>query len=171
MGLWTLLAIGCVCAAERHVLKDSLILENGNAPRESLSLSLSLSANIKFEDWLKNLLTHGLLSVDVISWITERTWYAWSVIANAPKKLQLQSMRSSYGGGLVHSSIKRPNDLVSVYYTSHVTLDAHNIRLVTKECKIKLKLLVTKREQNLAETVFSHQVLFIMMLFRTSKTT
>ena len=73
----------------------------------SLSLSLSLScththtAHIIFQYWLKILLTHGLLSVDVISWITERTWYAWSVIVNAPRKLQqLLSMRSSYGSGL-----------------------------------------------------------------------
>lgn len=44
--------------------------------------------------------------------------------------------------------IKRSKDLVFVYFAQDVTLDAHNIRLVTKECKIKLKILVTKRKHN-----------------------
>lgn len=44
--------------------------------------------------------------------------------------------------------IKSSKDLVFVYFAQDVTLDAHNIRLVTKECKIKLKILMTKREHN-----------------------
>ena len=47
--------------------------------------------------------------------------------------------------------IKSSKDLVFVYFAQDVTLDAHNIRLVIKECKIKQKLLVP------------HQALFIMM--------
>lgn len=44
--------------------------------------------------------------------------------------------------------IRRSKDLVFVYFAQDVTLDAHNIRLVTKECKIKLKILMTKSENN-----------------------